>query len=96
MERQHFVEKYIKDINADDGNVSITGLIIEKQDNFLVIDDGTGKIVVSIEGSTLDTDYVRVFGRVVGNEDLQIYSYFFQDMGKIDKDLYKKVKDLLV
>ncbi|MFH1331817.1 MAG: hypothetical protein ABIH63_00850 [archaeon] len=93
--RQPYVDKYIKDLSASDTFVSVSGVAVSKADGSFVLDDGSGEIVVLLEAESLP-EYVRVFGRVLPYEDgLRLQADFFQDISKIDKLLYKKVKDLL-
>jgi hypothetical protein len=94
-QRQPFVDKYIKDLSESDTFVSITGLVVSKSDGSFVLDDGTGDIVVMLSAESLP-EYVRVFGRLLHSDDgMRLQADFFQDVSKIDKLLYKKVKELL-
>ncbi len=93
--RQPFVDKYIKDLSEADTFVSLSGVVVSKADGSFVLDDGSGEIVVLLEADSLP-EYVRVFGRILLYEDgLRLQADFFQDISKIDKLLYKKVKDLM-
>lgn len=95
MQRQPFVDKYIKDLSLSDTFVSLSGIVVSKSDGSFVIDDGSGEIVVMLNSESIP-EYVRVFGRLLQYEDgFRLQADFFQDISKIDKLLYKKVKDLL-
>jgi hypothetical protein len=94
-QRQPFVDKYVKDLSPSDTFVSITGVVVSKDESSFILDDGSGDAVVLMNSEGLP-DYVRVFGRLLQTEDgLRLQGDFFQDVSKIDKLLYKKVKDLI-
>lgn len=89
------MDKYIKDLSEADTFVSLSGVVVSKSDGSFVLDDGSGEIMVLLESSELPP-YVRVFGRLLSYEEgLRLQADFFQDISKIDKLLYKKVKELL-
>ncbi|SRR3989344_1855851 len=91
-----FIEKNIKDLDIKDIKVSISGIIIDKTENSVILEDGTGQINVSIETELPVNSYVRVLGRVLPYDDsLEVHGEIIQDFSKIDKLLYKKVKSLL-
>lgn len=94
-QRQPFIDKYIKDLSESDTFVSLSGVVVSNSDGSFVLDDGTGEIIVLFNDNDLPS-YVRVFGRLLRYEDgLSLQADFFQDISKIDKLLYKKVKELL-
>jgi len=94
-QRQPFVDKYAKDLSPSDTFVSLTGVVVSKGESSFILDDGSGDVVVLMNSEGLP-DYVRVFGRLLQTEDgLRLQGDFFQDVSKIDKLLYKKVKDLI-
>ena len=94
-QRQPFVDKYTKDLSPSDTFVSLTGVVVSKDESSFILDDGSGDVVVLMNSEGLP-DYVRVFGRLLQTEDgLRLQGDFFQDVSKIDKLLYKKVKDLI-
>ena len=96
FKRQPAIEKQIKDLTKEDANVAISGLVINKSENSFFLDDGTGQIAVSFSDSIEAEGYVRVFGRVIPSENgLEIQGEIVQDLNKIDKALYKKIKELL-
>jgi len=91
-----FIEKNINNLDIKDIKVAISGLIIDKANDSIILDDGTGQVKVNIDTNLEINSYARVFGRVLPYEDgLEIYGEIIQDFSKIDKLLYKKVKSLL-
>ncbi len=91
-----FIEKNIKDLDVKDIKIAVSGLIVDKADEFIILDDSTGQVKVNINTNLEVNSYVRVFGRVLPYEDsLEVYGEIIQDFSKIDKLLYKKVKSLL-
>ena len=95
MDSNYFKEKYIKSINSEDINVALSGVVINKEDNSFVLDDGTSQILV-YSNIELNGDFVRVFGKINYNGGgPQLQAFIVQDLSKVDKFLYKKVKDLM-
>ena len=95
MDSNYFKEKYIKSINSEDINVALSGVVINKEDNSFVLDDGISQILV-YSNIELNGDFIRVFGKINYNgEEPQLQAFIVQDLSKVDKFLYKKVKDLM-
>tara|TARA_Y100000310_G_scaffold307746_1_gene350112 strand:+ start:1282 stop:1575 length:294 start_codon:yes stop_codon:yes gene_type:complete len=91
-----FKDKYVKDIKTDDVNVSVSGVIVNKEEDSIVLDDGTGQIFISNINTEINSDFLRVFGRVLNlDNEIRLQGFFIQDLSKIDKLLYKKVKDMI-
>lgn len=90
-------EKNVADISKDDVRVRLLGTVIDKKDNVVVLDDGTGKIniVFSEDVETETNKRVRVFGRVIpAEEGFELQGELLQDMDGIDLELYRKVSKL--
>ncbi len=90
-------EKKIAEIGKDDVRVRLLGMVIDKKENVVVLDDGTGKInIVFAEPFATEVNKrVRVFGRVIPSEDgFEIQGEVLQDMEGMDFELYKKVSEL--
>ena len=91
------VFRKVSDIRNEDMRVSVIGTVIDKAEDGLVLDDGTGKIDVTfIEPPGSDfKSLVRVFGRVIPMESgFQLQGELVQDMGGLDMELLKKVEQL--
>ncbi|MBS3108460.1 hypothetical protein J4409_01170 [Candidatus Woesearchaeota archaeon] len=88
-----YSEKLIKDVNENDKKVAISGVIISKEENSVVIDDGSSKIAIFFDQMNVpDAKYVRVFGRVIPyQEGLQVQADIIQDLSNINYELYKKM-----
>ena len=86
----------IADIQPTDVRVSVIGMVIGKDDSGIVVDDGTGKLDVVLEGSGKGVpDTVRVFGKVIPTDSgCQLQGEIVQDMGKLDLELLKKVESI--
>lgn len=92
--RLPFRDKLIENIGQDDIKVRFSGLVIEKTDNVLMVDDGTGQIrVISERTDDFGTDSnVRVFGRVIPVEGgVEISGEIIQDVSGINHDVYKRM-----
>ena len=94
--REPFKEKFIKNLRKEDTFVAISGMVVDKDDNSFMIDDGTGQLGVFMENFDNSLEYVRVFGRLIQDGgEFKLQGDVVQDMKKIDKFLYNKVKELL-
>ncbi len=87
----------IKDISPDkDVRIRITGTIIDKTPEKIIIDDSSGnKEVLSPKELTKDFetgDVVRVFCRVTALEKgYQLQAELIQDMNELDIEKYRRV-----
>ena len=91
-----YKEVFIKDLNLNNPKVSVSGIIVGKEDGSLVLDDNFGVLQIEIESEFNIGDYVRVFGNLIEIEDkLILKGDFVQDLNKINKELHRKVKGLL-
>jgi len=91
------VERRISEIMAEDMRVSVIGTVIDKQDDSIMLDDGTGKISIGFDSSVdVETDQlVRVFGRVIPIEQgFELQGEIIQDMSSVDKELLRKLRSL--
>lgn len=95
FKRKPYIEKFIKDISVSDFKVSVSGVIVSKTENSFLLDDSTGQIRIS--STTIPNfEYLRVFGKIMPLETgLELEAEITQDLSKIDKVIYKKVKELL-
>ena len=95
--RQPYIEKKIHKLSENDNYVAVSGMIISKADSGFTIDDGRETLLVSYPNLEYSKDtYVRVFGRVIPRDHgFIIQADFIQDISKMDRFLYDKVKDLL-
>ncbi|KXB05236.1 hypothetical protein AKJ50_01435 [candidate division MSBL1 archaeon SCGC-AAA382A13] len=87
----------ISEIKTADEQIQVVGLIVDKRESSIVLDDGSGRINVLFEdpGLVKDVDVgskVRVFGTPLNIEDThEIHAEIIQKLDKLDLDLYKKV-----
>ena len=96
--RMPSVERRVSGIKAEDIRVRVMGTIIDKKENSLVIDDGTGKIAVFFEEPVSGelNQMVRVFGRVIPVENgFEMQGEIVQDMSQLDVELHKKIEGAL-
>ena len=96
--RLPFIEKSISEISQEDVRVRIIGTVIDKQENRIVLDDGTGKIDITFDEtpSIEINELVRVMGRVIPMENgFELQGEIIQDIAGLDLDLYKKVNGLM-
>ena len=95
IQRKPFAEKFVKDLKAEDLKVAVSGVIVNKSENSFLLDDGTGQIRV-ISENVPNYEYTKVFGNLSNLEEgLVLQAEIVQDLSKIDKNLYKKIKSML-
>ena len=91
-----YKEVFIKNLTGDTNTVSVSGVIVNKEDSNIIIDDTTGVLQVDVDNDFNVNDYVRIFGNLIKLEDkLVLKGDFIQDLNKINKELHRKVKELL-
>ena len=91
------VFRRVSEIRPEDMRVSLIGTVIDRAEDGIVLDDGTGKIDVTlVEKFGGDANsLVRVLGRVVPMEGgFQLQGEIVQDMAGLDLELLKEVMKL--
>lgn len=95
------MERRIRDVRADDFRVRILGIVVDldKANNSALIDDGTGRAVaifpdqVHMDGVVVGKP-IRVIGKAMQGDTLEVEVEIVQDMSKLDMDLYERVRDI--
>ena len=94
FKRDVAVYKKINEINENDTLIRLIGTIIDKQEGFVVLDDGSNKAEISVEDSekfNLNETF-RVIVRVIPLEgNFELKGEIFQSMSNVNLELYKKV-----
>ena len=90
-----YKEKFINELTKEDKKIAVSGLIIDKEDNLIFIDDGTGVIAVDIETNYIINTFARVFGYLINNGDMKLKGELIQDLSQANRQIYNKVKILL-
>lgn len=94
-EREHFQEVLIKDISFENHRVCVSGQIVGSSADSFFVDDGTGQILVKSNNKP-PSDFVKVFGRLLAYENgFELQAEIIKDYSKVDKELLRKVKELL-
>src|SRR3989344_9407178 len=77
-----YKEKQIKNIQQGDSFIAISGVIVSKEGNSFIVDDGTGSIGIFFDALNVEEgSYVRVFGRLSGFEHgVEMQAEFIQDL----------------
>lgn len=91
------VYRRVSEIRPDDIRVSLIGTVIDKADDGMVLDDGTGKIdITMVEPFKAELNgLVRVFGRAIPTEGgFQLHGEIVQNMSGLDLELLKGVEQL--
>lgn len=99
--RNHYEKRKIPGINPDeDLKVNILGFVVDKKDDTMVLDDGSGKIKVFVDMPGMMekieiNKLIRVFGSTLPTEDgFEIKADAIQDLSNLNINLYKKVEEL--
>lgn len=93
FKRSPAVTRTVADIRQEDVRVRVVGTVIDKNDNIIALDDGTGKIDVTFKEppATEVSKKVRVFGKVVPTDSgFELDGEIIQDMTNLDMELYKQ------
>jgi hypothetical protein len=86
-----YKESFINQLR-DNSKVAVSGFIVDKKENNIVINDNTGNLPVIIETDLELNSFVRVFGNYFNN---QLQADLIQDLSNVNKQLYQKVKSIL-
>lgn len=86
-----FKETFINELQ-NNSKVSVSGFIVDKKENSIVVNDTTGSLPVVIETDLELNTFVRVFGQYMNG---QLQGYVIQDLSNVNKQLYNKAKLIL-
>ena len=94
--RMHSAYRKVEEIQPQDIRVTVIGTVIDRAEDGIVLDDGSGKVDITLDGATADIpDLVRVFASVIPMEEgIQLQGEIVQDMTGLDLALHKKVQGL--
>ena len=98
--RAFSVEKSIAEINENDVRVRIIGIVVDSGEDYIVVDDGTGKIEVffkeNLNKGIKIGDTVKIIGRVFSSpEALKINAECLQILKNFNLKLYKQAKEII-
>ncbi|MEM4714212.1 MAG: hypothetical protein QXQ79_01575 [Candidatus Nanoarchaeia archaeon] len=99
IRRAPAIPMLISELNAKVGRVAIVGTIVSRNQEIgsIVIDDGTGSVLVLLNNPADTSKYtegqiVLVHGKIWGSEnEIEIQGELIRDFSKIDLELYKKI-----
>ena len=98
-ERRHpAVEKKISEVNEDNTRIKLVGTIISIDESIpmIVIDDGTGIANIVVDEIKFNIgNQIRVIGRVINTEPVEIRAEIVQDFSKVDMEIYNKYLEIL-
>ena len=98
--KNHYIEKKISDLDEMDSKVRIMGFLVDKKENTIVLDDGSGKIKIFTDATNIIDNlninqFVRIFGSIIPVEnDIELRADIIQDLSGFNIDLFKKTKEL--
>ena len=99
--KNHYPKRKVEEVNPEtDSKVKLMGFVVDKKEDTIVLDDGSGKVKVwvdapeSIENLNIN-QLVRVFGSILPTENgFELKADAIQDLSGLDINLYKKVEEL--
>lgn len=88
--------RVIKDISPNDIRVRVVGRIVESRPGFVVLDDGSGSIVVKTDEWLEIGNIIRAIGNIHKKEDgsFEIGASIIQNMNDLDLSRYMEVYEL--
>jgi len=86
-----YKETFIKNLK-NNSKAAVSGFIVDKNENSIVINDNTGNLPVIINTDLKPNNFVRVFGYYINGE---LQAHLVQDLNTINKNLYIKFKMIL-
>lgn len=96
-----YMLRKIADIDPEtDFKVKIVGIVVDKKDDTIVVDDGTDKVRVFVDLPTIldnvnTNQLVAVFGATIPTDlGIDIKANIIQSLIGLDINLYKKVEEL--
>ncbi len=96
-QRESFTPRTIEAIDPDrDRFVRIFGTVIQKNEDSIMVDDGTGSLEVFLDAEPLkdlaEKQTVRIFGRILPTPDsFELQGEIVQDADGVDRDTYNTV-----
>lgn len=87
--------KKVEDVTPDDIRVRIAGVVINREEDSFLLDDGTGSVRVMDVDKELETNKVRVIGKVMPSEDSWTLQAEAIQEWEVDGDLHNEVSELL-
>ncbi len=90
-------EKSIAEISENDKRIRIIGIVVDVGNDYIVVDDGTGKIEVSVsEFHGKMGDMIKVIGRVLAsNGKITIMCECYQLLKNFNLKLYKEAREIV-
>lgn len=88
----------ISEIKTGDERVRVVGLVVDKKEAELVLDDGSGRITVIFDDPALTEGVevgskIRVFGSPLNVADThELHADIIQRLDKLDLELYEQVR----
>ncbi|MBU5690036.1 MAG: hypothetical protein QXM68_02340 [Candidatus Aenigmatarchaeota archaeon] len=98
--KNNYTFKLISEVNPDiDYKVKIIGLVVDKTDTSIIVDDGKSKVKVFVEPDQIESieihQLIAVFGSTIPSDDgFEMKADVIQDLNGLNLNLYKKVHEL--
>lgn len=101
FKRDPALPKKVEDIKPEeDVRVRLLGTVLSKEDDSLILDDGSGSVEIFLDEEDLksieEKNKIRVLGRVLPTpESFEIQGELVQEMDNLDFELYNKAMEKL-
>ncbi|MGQ4916007.1 MAG: hypothetical protein ACP6IU_14845 [Candidatus Asgardarchaeia archaeon] len=93
--QEPFIDKFLNEISENDKRVRVLGRIIAKNENYFLLDDGTGNILVFGNSASDVGSIVQVIGKVIKKgKEVGIQAEIIIDFSNINLRLYKQILEL--
>jgi len=91
-----YKEMVIKDISKNNHKVAVAGIIVDKNEQIITLDDGTGTLPVLLSTELPVNILVKVCGILISSDQgFQLQGHLIQDISQLNQALRKKVTSLL-
>ncbi len=96
---KHSLHKKISELRASDEKVQVVGLVVDKSESDIVLDDGSGQLPVILEDRNLSSGVeigskVRVFGNPMEAEGgIELRAEILQRIDSLDFKLNERVRE---
>lgn len=89
-------EKLVSEIQQNDIRVRILGTVIDRNDNSIMVDDGSGRLEILTEGQCPGVGkMVRIVTRILPlTGGFEARAECMQDMAGFDVELYRRARDV--
>lgn len=91
-----YKEANINKLSKSTLKIAVSGIIVNKEESSITIDDGTGSLPILITTELPLNSFVKVYGMLIPLEsNYEMQGHVIQDLSNINQKLHKKIKSSL-